>query len=98
MIIDIDGLLKKLKIKKQGKEEGRFYVIPLENSDEYLKMYSHLNEIAINTENPSVGANSSKNVVKITNYFEIDHDDVSYNIFLIANFEEDAYYLKIGEK
>lgn len=98
MIINIDALLKKLKIKKRGKEEGRFYVIPLEGSNEYIKMYSHLNEIAINTENPSVGANSSKNVVKITNYFEIDHDDVSYNIFLIADFDEDKYYLKIGEK
>lgn len=98
MITDIEGLLKKLKIGKEGKFEGNFYVIPLENSDEYLKMYSHLNDTAVNTENPSMGINSNNTTIKITNYFEIDHDDFSYNIFLIANFNEDSYYIKIGEK
>lgn len=98
MIAEINEILKKLEIDKKGRDEGSFYVIPLKNSDEYVKMYSRLTDTAINTENPSMGANSNKTTVKITNYFEIDHDERSYNIFLIANFDTDEYYIKIGEK
>lgn len=98
MITNIEGLLKKLDIKKKGNFEGNFYIIPLEDSNEYIKMYSHLNDVAINTENPSIGANTNKTTIKITNYFEIDYEDFSYNLFLIANFDSDTYYLKIGEK
>lgn len=98
MMANVNELLKKLNIDKKGDFKGDFYVIPLESSDEYIRMYSRLNDSAINTENPSMGANSNDSTVKITNYFEIDNNDMTYNIFLIANFDSDTYYVKIGEK
>lgn len=96
--MNIEDVLKKLGIKLTGKYEGHFYVIYLENSNEYAKMYSLLDEKAINTEYSNFGVNDSKNTVKITNYFEIDVDHITYNLFLIADFQEDTYYLKIGER
>ena len=35
---------------------------------------------------------------KIVNYFEIEEDEITYNIFLFADFKNDKYYVKIGEK
>ena len=34
----------------------------------------------------------------ITNYFEIEIENVTYDIFLIADFNEDKYYVKIAER
>ena len=44
------------------------------------------------------GKNTSNNTVKITNYFEFEFENVLHDIFLIADFNEDTYLLKIGEK
>lgn len=94
----ISSILKKLNVREDGQYDNHFYVVNLTNSDEYAKMYSQLCETAVNTEYPSIGSNESKNTTKITNYFEIEDKNVTYNIFLIANFDQDKYYIKIGER
>lgn len=99
MRINAKNLLNKLNINKDtGRYENSFYIIDLDDSDEYAKTYTILSDNAINTEYPNFGTNSNSTTVKITNYFEIECDNITYNVFLIANFETDQYYLKIGEK
>jgi len=98
MIDDITAILKRLDLKADGKYENHFYVIPLKDSNEYARMYTLLDENAINTEYPNFQTNSTKSTTKVTNYFELDESNVTYNIFLIADFDNDKYYIKIGEK
>ena len=98
MTNDIRPLLKKLELKDTGTYKDHFYVINLEDSNDYARMYTKLDKLAVNTEYPNIGQNSNKTTVKITNYFEINVDNVDYNLFLIADFDNDTYYLKIGEK
>lgn len=97
MTSDIRNVLKKLELKDTGTYKDHFYIINIDNSDEYAKMYTKLEKNAINTEFPNIGQNSSRNTVKITHYFEIDIDNITYTLFLIADFDNDKYYLKIGE-
>ena len=98
MITDIKPILKRLEIAETGSYQNHFYVIPLENSNSYAKAYSLLDKNAVNTEYPEFTKNTSDNTTRIINYFEIEEDSVTYNIFLFADFEEDKYYIKIGEK
>lgn len=98
MTNDIKAILKRLELEDTGKYDNQFYVISLESSDEYAKTYTKLSKNAINTEFPAFGTNTNNNTIKITNYFELDEGNDSYNIFLIADFDKDMYYLKIGEK
>lgn len=98
MITDINSILKKLDIKEKGHYDDHFYIIDLQDSDDYARKYSLLEKNAVNTEYPSFGANSNKTTVKITNYFEVEVDSVTYDIFLIADFDADKYYLKITER
>lgn len=98
MTINITDILKKLEIAETGKYDNHFYVINLNNSDEYAKMYTKLSKNAINTEYPGFGVNTNNTTTKITNYFELELDNITYNIFLIADFDKDTYYIKIGEK
>lgn len=98
MTNDIKTILKRLELEDTGKYDNQFYVISLDSSDEYAKTYTKLSKNAINTEFPAFGTNTNNNTVKITNYFELDEGNDSYNIFLIADFDKDTYYLKIGEK
>lgn len=92
----IKSILNRLNIDDTGKYENHFYVVEIENSNEYAKMYTKLTKNAINTEFPSFGTNTSNSTVKITNYFELEEDNNKYLLFLIADFNEDKYYLKIG--
>lgn len=98
MTNNITSILKKLNLDDIGKYDNHFYIIQLKDSNEYAKMYSHLSEVAINTEYPNFGTNTNNSTVKITNYFELDFNNITYNIFLIADFNDDTYYVKIGEK
>ena len=59
-------------------------------------MYTKLSRNAINTEYPTFGTNTNNTTVKVTNYFELEEDNILYNLFLIADFNRDKYYLKIG--
>lgn len=95
---NMKDMLKTLGLPTTGKYENKFYVIPLEDSDDYARMYTLLSKNAVNTEFPTFEQNTNNSTTKITNYFEFDFDNITYNIFLFANFDEDKYYLKIGEK
>lgn len=98
MTTNIKEILKTLDITKTGSYKNHFYVIDLEDSDEYARMYTKLSKNAINTESPNFGTNTNNTTVKVTNYFELDLENITYNIFLIADFDKDTYYIKIGEK
>ena len=95
---DISSILKRLHLKSTGRFDNHFYVIQIDNSDEYAKVYSLLDEFAINTEYPNFIKNSNNQTQKIINYFEIEENSSEFLIFLIADFKNDSYYLKIGEK
>lgn len=92
----IDNILNRLGLEETGQYKNHFYVINLEDSEAYAKMYTKLENAAINTEYPAFGTNTSNTTVKITNYFELEEDNEKYLLFLIANFDTDEYYLKIG--
>ena len=92
----IDKILTRLEIDNTGAYDNHFYVIYFDNSDEYAKAYTKLSKNAINTEFPAFGTNTNNSTVKITNYFELEEDNKKYNLFLIADFDKDSYYLKIG--
>ena len=92
----IQNILSRLNIQETGSYDNKFYIINLENSDNYAKMYTKLSKNAINTEFPTFGTNTSNSTVRVTNYFELEEDNTTYNMFLIADFDKDKYYLKIG--
>jgi hypothetical protein len=92
----IKDILVRLDIDETGVYDNHFYIINLKNSDDYAKMYTKLSKNAINTEFPTFGTNSSNSTIKVTNYFELEEDNDTYKIFLIADFDKDKYYLKIG--
>ena len=92
----IQAILDRLGLEATGTYDNNFYVINIEDSDAYAKMYTKLSKNAINTEFPSFGTNTNNSTVKITNYFELEEDNNTYNLFLIADFDQEKYYLKIG--
>ena len=92
----LKNILNRLDIEDTGRYDNHFYIIDIEDSNAYAKMYTKLAKNAINTEFPTFGTNTSNSTVKITNYFEIEEDNDKYMLFLIADFDKDLYYLKIG--
>lgn len=94
---DIKNILTRLEIDNTGRYENHFYIIPIDNSDEYAKVYTKLSKNAIDTEYPTFGTNTNDATVKITNYFELEENNDKYLLFLIADFQKDEYYLKIGD-
>ena len=92
----VKKILNRLGIEETGRYDNHFYIISIEDSNEYAKMYTKLEKNAINTEYPTFGTNTSNSTVKITNYFELEEDNNKYLLFLIADFDKDEYYLKIG--
>ena len=98
MVNNIENILKRLNIENPGRYENHFYVIPLADSNEYARMYTKLDKNAINTEYPEFTSNSNNNTTKVVNYFELEENEITYNLFLFADFKNDKYYLKIGEK
>lgn len=98
MTSDITKILRKLEIKDTGYYDNHFYIIDLDNSNDYAKMYTKLDKNAINTGYPSIEKNTNDSTTKIINYFEIDENGITYNLFLFADFIKDKYYLKISEK
>ena len=98
MISDIKNVLARLEIDNTGSYDNHFYVIPLADSNEYARVYTKLDKNAINTEYPEFTQNTNNTTTRIINYFEIEEDTISYNIFLFADFDNEKYYIKIGEK
>jgi hypothetical protein len=45
----IKEILTRLNIEETGRYDNHFYIIPIENSNEYAKMYTKLEKNAINT-------------------------------------------------
>jgi len=97
MVTDIKGILKRLEITETGHYDNHFYVIQLKDSNDYARMYTKLDKNAVNTEYPEFTKNSSDATVRVVNYFELDYENVTYTIFLFANFDTGQYYVKIGE-
>ena len=95
---NIKNVLDKLDIHETGTYKNHFYVIPLKDSNDYARMYTKLDKNAINTEFPEFAKNTNESTTKITNYFETELENVTYDIFLFADFNEDAYYVKIAER
>ena len=95
---DIRNVLQRLGLENSGRYENHFYIIPLADSNEYARTYTKLDKNAINTEYPEFTSNSNNATEKIVNYFEIEEDEITYNIFLFADFKTEKYYVKIGEK
>lgn len=98
MTSNITKLLKRLEIEDTGIYKNHFYIVPIEDSNAYARMYTKLEKNAINTEFPDFETNTNQATTRVTNYFEIEEANITYNIFLIADFKEDNYYLKIGER
>ena len=96
--MEIEEILDRLKLSdKKGHYKNKLYIIDLANSNEYANVYTLLSQNAINTEYPNFAQNTNKATVKITNYFELEVDNKLYTLFLIADFDNDKYYLKIGD-
>lgn len=98
MTSDIKNLLKKLNIKDTGRYDNHFYVIDLVDSNEFAKFYTKLDKNATNLEFPTQEYNTNDNLTKTTFYFETDENSITYQLFLIGDYKEDKYLLKIGEK
>lgn len=96
--MEISEVLKKLDLPNTGRYENQFYILPIEDSNEYAKIYTKLDERAVNTEFPNFSARTDNAVTKVTNYFELATEDSTFLLFLIGNLDEDTYYLKITEK
>ena len=94
----LQKVLKKLHIEDRGRYDNHFYIINLDNSDDYAKMYTTLSNYAVNTEFPEFEKNSNNATTKVVNYFETEEDSITFDIFLFANFVEDKYYVKIKER
>lgn len=98
MTSDIKGLLKKLEIEDKGRYDNQFYVIDLKDSQDHARMYTKLDKKATNLEFPTMETNTNDALTKMTHYFETAENNYTYQIFLIADYENDKYTLKIGEK
>lgn len=96
--MDVNKLLKKLHIEDSGTYENHFYIINIPDSNAYAKMYSKLEQYAVNAEYPVFSTNTNNSTTKATNYFESEEEGQAYDLFLIADFDEDKYCLKIKEK
>ncbi len=94
---DIEKILDRLEIDSTGRYENHFYIIQIEDSDAYARMYTKLSKNAIDTEYPTFGTNTNEATVRVTNYFELEENNNKYLLFLIADFQKDEYYLKIGD-
>ena len=98
MTTNIPDILKRLNIKDTGTYENHFYVINIDSSDDYAKMYTKLDKNAINVGYPGIEKNTNNSTTKIINYFELDEDNITYDLFLVADFDKDKYYLKITDR
>jgi hypothetical protein len=92
----VKEVLTRLELDETGAYDNHFYVVQFENSDAYAKAYTKLNKNAISAEFPAFGTNTNDSTVKITHYFELEIDNETLPLFLIADFDKDKYYLKIG--
>lgn len=98
MVTDVTKLLKRLEIKDTGYYDNHFYIINFEDSNEYAQIYTKLDKNAVNIGYPSIEKNTNNSTTKIINYFEMEENEMIYDLFLFADFINDKYYLKISER
>lgn len=86
----IEKLLKELNIDKTGKVQDEQYVIVLDDSNEYSRVYTKLDKYEGADLDPEemVMSDSSSIMIYLTDDFDIT---------LKADFNEDRYYLIIEE-
>jgi len=86
----LEQLLKDLHITKQGKMNGDKYIIQLDNSDEFSRMYTVLDKYEGADLDPEgmVMSSSSSIMVYLTDDFDIT---------LKADFDRDTYQMIIEE-
>lgn len=89
----VEELLSKLKINNNYKEVTDAYEIEISNSDEYGKIYSKLDKSSIISEDD---AGSSVSIDNST--IKYVTDDATITMYLIADFDNDTYKLKILNK
>ena len=83
-------LLDSLQINREGKLSGDKYIIQLNNSDDYSKMYTKLDKCEEATLDPEgmIMSNSESLMTYLTDDFDIT---------LKADFDKDNYFLIIEE-
>lgn len=86
----LQALLKSLNITKEGKMSNNKYLITLDNSDEYSRMYTNLDKNGDTYLDPEGMIMSSS--TSLMTYLTDDFD-----ITLKADFDNDKYYLIIEE-
>lgn len=86
----LQALLKSLNITKEGKMSNNKYLITLDNSDEYSRMYTNLDKNGDTYLDPEGMIMSSS--TSLMTYLTDDFD-----ITLKADFDNDNYYLIIEE-
>ena len=86
----LEQLLKDLHITKQGKMNGDKYIINLDNSDEFSRMYTVLDKYEDADLDPEemIMSSSSSLMVYLTDDFDIT---------LKADFDKDTYQMIIEE-
>lgn len=87
---NLEQLLKDLNITKQGKMNGDKYIIQLDNSDEFSRMYTVLDKYEGADLDPEEMVMSSSSSIMI--YLTDDFD-----ITLKADFDKDTYQMIIEE-
>lgn len=95
---NLQDILHEIGLPTTGRYINHFYVIDLADSNEYSQVYTLLDTNTLNTEDPTFGKSDTGSVERITNYFEYTFSAITYNIFLIADFKNDRYYMKIGQQ
>lgn len=86
----LQKLLNDLHISKEGKMNGNKYIITLDNSDDFSRMYTILDKYPEASLDPEgmIMSDSSSVMVYLTDDFDIT---------LKADFDRDAYYVIIEE-
>lgn len=86
-----EELSKKLNIDRDGHEEEVGYVVTLNDSDDYARVYTLLDNSSYCELNTDVMLLSDE--ASLLNY-----ETVNYSIDLVANFNEDTYKVVFKEK
>lgn len=95
---DITQILDKLGIAKEGRYDNGYYVIDIDSSDDFARYQTRLSKIANDSENPSAEVNTNNSLTKWTDYYTIEVNNQTYNLFLTADFDKGTYQFRIGEE
>ena len=70
----------------------------LEESDNMYTQCLNIHTIIYNSKYPEFEKNTNDTTTKVTNYFELELNNYTYDIYLMADFDKDSYYIKISER